>query len=81
MAFVSGSLNVQVDEGVACGSKDERVCLVNVTKACKRVLHVLEVVFATPTIDHRCEPELRRRLYKYHKVIERTSRKLTVTWC
>ena len=37
------------------------------------VLDVLEVIFATPIINHGGGPKLPRRLYRYHKAIERAT--------
>jgi hypothetical protein len=45
----------------------------NMNKALDRVLDVLEVVFATPIIDHGGRPKLLRRLYRYDKAIERAT--------
>lgn len=45
----------------------------NMNEALDGVLDVLEVVFATPIIDHGSRPKLLRRLYRYHKAIERAT--------
>ncbi len=45
----------------------------NMSVSLKRVLDVLEMVFATPIIDHGGRPKLLRRLYRYHKAIERAT--------
>lgn len=45
----------------------------NMNEALDGILDALEVVFATPIIDHGSGPKLLGRLYRYNKTIERTT--------
>ena len=45
----------------------------NMNEGLKRVLRVLEVIFATPIVNHGGRPKLQWRLYRYRKAIERAT--------
>lgn len=49
------------------------MCIMNMNEALDRILNALEVVFATPIIDHGSRPKLLGRLYRYYKAIKRAT--------